>query len=139
MSRWLLGLVLCLGCSCGRQAQVASELAPLWEEFGERVAYAGDVPGKFVDKMEGDDVGVCETKTLGGKVLWKRVSILRSAWDSYSADLRKELVFHELGHCVLGLEHDETLGSDGRPESIMFPRVFEMGEREDALVRRLQP
>jgi len=50
-------------------------------------------------------------------------------WKKHSWDLRREqLVFHELGHCVLGRKHDsrmierETVGY--RPHSIMHPQIF---------------
>jgi hypothetical protein len=137
MGRLAQTLTLLAALSCGRQAEVSPELAPLWQEFGERVAYAGAVQGKFVDELPEDAVGLCYTRKLADQTLVAEVSLLRSAWDSYGPGLRKTLVFHELGHCVLGLEHDEAVGEAG-PESIMFPSVFDMQEREDELVERLE-
>ena len=134
--RATLALTLLAALSCGRQAEVSAELAPLWQEFGERVAYAGAVQGRFVDELPGDAVGLCYTRRLVDQTLVAEVSILRSAWDNYGPGLRKTLVFHELGHCVLGLEHDEAVSEAG-PESIMFPSVFDMQERENELIERL--
>jgi len=31
------------------------------------------------------------------------------------------LIFHEMGHCILGREHDQTLLPNGDPKSIMYP------------------
>lgn len=38
---------------------------------------------------------------------------------------RRELVFHELGHCVLDRVHDERM-AQGYPESIMYPSSVSM-------------
>lgn len=41
---------------------------------------------------------------------------------------REQLVLHELGHCILNLDHDETIGTVGAwtnvPMSIMYPIHF---------------
>jgi hypothetical protein len=40
------------------------------------------------------------------------------------SDLQRHWVIqHELGHCAYGLEHDERLGTDGCPLSVMYPVV----------------
>ena len=42
-----------------------------------------------------------------------------------SEERRQELIFHELGHCELNLDHDETYNeTDNCPTSIMNPFVF---------------
>ena len=50
-------------------------------------------------------------------------------WVSHTLkDVREELIYHELGHCLLNRGHDKTkLFVDypgGRPKSIMYPYVF---------------
>ena len=47
---------------------------------------------------------------------WRKLSQLDKVW----------LVFHELGHCVLGLDHNTELNSLGYPKSIMYPIMFSM-------------
>lgn len=47
---------------------------------------------------------------------WKRLDGINKEW----------LMFHELGHCVLGLEHNTNLYEDGYPKSIMYPVMFSM-------------
>jgi hypothetical protein len=49
------------------------------------------------------------------------VSIDPTYW-SVASDAQKEnLVFHELGHCLLSRVHVTTLNADGTPASMMFP------------------
>lgn len=49
-------------------------------------------------------------------------------WNRVSDLGREQLIFHELGHCALGLGHNEETfnvkGYGSIPESIMFPTVF---------------
>ena len=118
-------VMLLLAWSCGApKGNVAPELEPFWAGFSEAKAYAWSVPGGFVDSLEGDTVGECtfQTDFLGGRHFAK-VVFLRSAWDKYSETEREVLVWHELGHCVLGLGHDARVDVDG-PVSIMYPNVF---------------
>lgn len=37
---------------------------------------------------------------------------------------REILVFHELGHCILGREHRNSLDDNGMPKSIMYKHLF---------------
>ena len=46
-------------------------------------------------------------------------------WAIASDVEKEEVVFHELGHCILGRDHEETVLEEGIPKSIMFPYVFE--------------
>ncbi len=48
------------------------------------------------------------------------VTINQSIWNTLNADDRELLVFHELGHCLLGRAH-RTDTDHGVPESIMYP------------------
>lgn len=134
---WFL-LALC-SAGCGGKAEVDPELQGYFEEFGREVAYAGNIPGKFVDFLEEDTVGECRFRVVGGKRFDQKTVFLRSAWDRYTETERKLLVFHELLHCLKGLSHDETVGPEG-PESIMYPRVFELTpERFEILKERVKP
>jgi hypothetical protein len=47
-------------------------------------------------------------------------------WEEASQTEKEVLVFHELGHCVLNREHNESLISEQNiPKSIMYPYIFE--------------
>jgi hypothetical protein len=61
-------------------------------------------------------VGSCNWQT-------QEIKILKSFWDKSDYYTRKQLIFHELGHCFLDLVHrSET--QNGIPLSIMYPSVF---------------
>jgi hypothetical protein len=45
-------------------------------------------------------------------------------WERASTSQRLQLLFHELGHCVRGLDHDDDKREDGFPASIMQSYMF---------------
>lgn len=47
------------------------------------------------------------------------VVISKQFWESISPALQLQLVYHELGHCLLGRSHNESKRSDGSPLSVM--------------------
>ena len=71
-------------------------------------------------------LGVCDQRTLSNSI----ISINPSFWKYASNADREQLLFHELGHCVLSRDHDTTrVGSidtnSGHALSIMYP--YHMG------------
>ena len=54
---------------------------------------------KFPKDAPEGAVGYCEMDE------WK-IHVLGSEWDSHDDAWREQLIFHEMGHCVLGLDHD---------------------------------
>ncbi|MBK26732.1 MAG: hypothetical protein CME70_22215 [Halobacteriovorax sp.] len=78
----------------------------------------GDVPVNFGDTENPSFEGVCFSYPDGRT----EVIIRESWWNSASQALRESLLFHELGHCVLGRDHDnETVEVNGasRKSSMM--------------------
>jgi len=64
-------------------------------------------------------VGLCRNRS--GKVsIW----IDKKEWESSSHLDREALMFHELGHCILSLEHNDTTERNGDPMSIMHSRAY---------------
>lgn len=55
----------------------------------------GDLPKEWA--------GVCN----GGTLFYGKVTIDRLYWKGLSEDSRYELIFHELSHCILGLDHTD--------------------------------
>lgn len=55
---------------------------------------------KFPDKMGENVIGYCAAP-------WT-ISFLKSYWDNASAADRMTLVYHELGHCALNLDHYDS-------------------------------
>lgn len=66
-------------------------------------------------------IGVCEIYSNG----YQRVLINQDWWatSSATADAKKVLVFHELGHCQFRRAHDTRTYAGGRPYSIMYPMI----------------
>jgi Putative phage metallopeptidase len=63
------------------------------------------IPVHFKE-MEGTEVGVCYYFHIK---YWRSIGIKKEYWESVSDVDREILMYHELGHCVMGLEHDDTL------------------------------
>lgn len=68
--------------------------------------------------------GTC-TQTINKPSIQKTIEINvkdPSCWQTATNNAREVLVFHELGHCLLGrIEHKSDIFPDGSPKSIMFP------------------
>ena len=45
-------------------------------------------------------------------------------WYKFTDAEQEELLFHELGHCLLNRDHDETYLTNNIPSSIMYPDVI---------------
>lgn len=65
-------------------------------------------------------VGECIHKEDGTR----EIKIDLTYWNNSSDDAREELLYHELGHCVLNKGHTSVMNTDGCPHSIMHPQVF---------------
>lgn len=75
------------------------------------------------NKLEYPIVGSCYVYTTG----YKEIIIDPDFWFNTIQSEKEELLFHELGHCVLNKEHDETILKAAYfyiPKSIMYPYVF---------------
>lgn len=72
----------------------------------------------------GED-GVCILGTNTTPV----IRIGTNYWNTASDQGKEALLFHELGHCILGRVHNQVVDSTDVPESIMFPcaSVFDSG------------
>lgn len=87
--------------------------------FYTRAAQAGrknlrkDVEYVFDYSMPMKWAGTC---TYGSPL---KVSINPYNWNKYDTAWRESLIFHELGHCVLGRGHRPIYNSKGRALSIM--------------------
>ena len=70
-------------------------------------------------------VGVCNTFSYGNRLTKSNITVRR--YNEYV--IQKGLVFHELGHCVLGLDHTEgdafTIMSSSISPLINNPSYFE--------------
>lgn len=120
----LISIVLGLGIiGCGRAPTVQYQDPELKVYFDRFTASTGiSIPGylgiRFAESIEGgEDAGYCDPLT------WQ-IFISRVGWDRLSSDSSHEqLVYHELGHCLLRLAHTKVV-IGGCPSSIMYPAVF---------------
>lgn len=113
-------LILVLSTSCGvkndkPQGSVSSELKPYLDKFESYARANGiDVDSyslsmSFSESMPKSDnggfvIGYCQRSIEGQNVV-----IQGSYWNSASVSDREQLIFHELGHCLLGLSHNDTI------------------------------
>ena len=75
------------------------------KETGNQNFNIGDVPVIFGDTENESYKGVCITYTDSKK----GIIIDKQWWDSATSEFQESLIFHELGHCVLGRSHkDDT-------------------------------
>ena len=70
-------------------------------------------------KMNGV-VGLCDFKSDRTYIY-----LDKDAWERMDYVGREMLMFHELGHCALDLEHNRSMSYSGEPLSLMFPTLFD--------------
>lgn len=71
------------------------------------------------DIFGGTVIGYCDVE-LGTPT----ISIDKDYWENASNAMKLELLFHEMGHCVLHRGHTSVTLPDGTPASIMNPTIF---------------
>ncbi len=136
---WLLILPLCVACgsSSQTQAQSLSTFTAQVNQFVSDAAAHGRsvdvshlvvqeaaltsqsstaVVGGVTETTTSTDVGLCELTPSG-----PTVTISSYAAQNYGPESLEALIYHELGHCLLTLDHNAAVNSDGTPVSIMYP------------------
>lgn len=96
--------------------------APYVAQFQREWGHAVRVPVRVVPPGDFDQLGVGQG-TVGLCTEWLHGPqvLLNSDWWFAAGDVgRWVLTYHELGHCVLGREHNDALLADGCPESLMY-------------------
>jgi hypothetical protein len=124
-----------LGVSCGKQLsdflnmgktshrksvtdiRFEDQVIKFEKEFNVRV----DVPIVF-DKLDSGKAGVCSKWADG----YREIQINPEHWSSYSDLEQEQLIFHELGHCVFDLKHDDSfmVAKPSCPNSVMRSYMF---------------
>jgi hypothetical protein len=69
----------------------------------------------------GSTIGMCRFSSSGKN----HVELSKSHWERGPDTFREMLMFHELGHCLLGRGHKNSRHSSGRPESLMNSFLFD--------------
>jgi hypothetical protein len=97
-------LILATGCN---SAHIRDDFAPYYRSFLREAAKRGVGAAKKVSIEFSDDLdeaGVCEESPVGTAM----IKINRRIWDRQPFSKKEALVFHELGHCVLGRDHRDS-------------------------------
>ena len=117
-----LGLIVMLlvACSGARERSGYEGFEKYVDSFVETAHFRGYVVDTrrlqihYVLSLPGSEVGVCGMESGHIDVLHWYFFLLD--------DIKKEqLIWHEMGHCVMGRGHITDLNADGKPISIMYP------------------
>ena len=114
-----------IGCGRPEQANQAvitvdAALAPYLARFTQDIGVSSDgISASLVD-LNAATAGECIKQADGSK----QIQINITWWSNADDDGKEQLMFHELGHCAMGLQHVADVDSNGCPISIMYPYVF---------------
>ncbi len=109
-----------------REVIVPTEVQPYVDRFLDAAAARGQaidltqmgLTVRFVDDIVDETAGLCQEE---------EVIISRQSWDLRNDAKREELIFHELGHCVLSRTHDNDLLPNDEWQSMMRGYPIPMG------------
>ena len=120
-----------VNAACGVEAQkrkttfsINPDFQPYVNKFEEQIGELVEIDIEY-NTLEEPVVGRCIKWTDG----YRNIEIDPTYWPKHNNTQKEELLFHELGHCILDRDHDETIISADKyysiPKSIMYPYVFE--------------
>ena len=143
-------IILLFGCQKDKDFRydVPQEFEPHVQRFITEAAARGHqitINNLIIKYDLSSSTNYCATSNVitSGNDVQKIISI--KSLNCWQNDVQLEtIIFHELGHCVLGREHDNTLMPKGDPKSIMIPDnptiyspcVYPIGSPCDLLYRR---
>lgn len=110
-----------------------ADLKSLQEQFYAAARRFTSVPINRIDvrfghPKEKSEDPLAEGACFSGGSAMPHVEIDRNSWGLYDHWMREQLVFHELGHCVLNRGHDSreiTVAGKKMVRSIMHPRMLQ--------------
>jgi hypothetical protein len=114
LSLFLVGCGITSGNPGGPTGDVKdSDLIPYYTRFlnYNKVITHQDVPPapsleiKFSDSLGGRVIGLCTWYGNGHR----SVQIAKWFWQSHGESAKEQLMFHELGHCLLDRQHNDTM------------------------------
>lgn len=122
-----MACALALAQGCGREQTLdVGEFAPYVERFEEASRVNGtplevtDLVIRFGEMQTRTERGACEIADNATPVIMLR----EDTWALMDEAEREELLFHEMGHCVLRRTHKSELNGKGLPGSIMNPYLI---------------
>ena len=113
----LVMLTVLILTGCGRKANIEFAFSEYYSRFANQFNVNPDyVSIEFKETLDAygpSVVGVCSWNN------GPQIYIDKEFWD-YATDAAKEaLIYHELGHCAMGWDHNDALLSDGCHASVM--------------------
>lgn len=108
--------ILLLFTGCGRTI-VDVQLQPYFNSFANKIHVSTAGVSGTIQPMHTQAIGVCDISSA-------TITIDSTYWNTIDDSQREQLVFHELGHCAMGLQHVNTTQPDKCPTSIMYPLAF---------------
>lgn len=134
--------ILLFFCSCGKEnkevgrdvdPQLDSYVFDFEQQFGIPVTYKVG----FYDKGASSSVGVCNIEANGHRGVEIDIAWFKTA----TAAQREQVIFHELGHCTLGLSHNDNLGffantHTSSPISVMYSTPFNPQQADNYMKNR---
>lgn len=111
----IIATTMLLAQACGRAPVIDPEFQSYVKSFEDaaEVTVWSDI--EFSDELKPTSAGTCNHSS-------KAIKINRAEWQKWPTTYREQIMFHELGHCVLDrATHDESMKSDNNPRSIMHP------------------
>jgi hypothetical protein len=130
MIRLNLCLILILGVitSCTNKVDgviLDEEIAPYFEIFEQEAAIRGVIFNNEVEQIEGYLQNITDGGVIGacrrndGDGINRSVFFDKPYWSTATSLEKEYVVFHELGHCFLELDHDDRQNAKGECISIM--------------------
>lgn len=122
MNRFLLySLVLfLLSCSQENMQVYSEEFEPFVLEFFRQAELRDK--GMFIEDYDfAIEFGITKDEFTAGQCSQRRneITIDKEVWDNYDIPQKEHLIFHELGHCLLELDHYNTKSNSGECQSFM--------------------
>lgn len=136
-------VLLAVASGCGRSPTLElGEFAPYVGHFEEQAASHGapvkvqDLIIRYGEMQNAQERAACELVEGETPV----ILIRQDTWARMSEAEREELLFHEMGHCVLMRRHRPEIKPEGIPASIMNPYMIRGAvyqENRDYYIREL--
>lgn len=130
---WLIFLLFVNACGpithSVKKHQIDQEFTIFVENFEHEIEKKVDIDIKF-NTLKRPTVGVCFKYSDSN---YNYVEIDSEFWYKSSFAQKEQIIFHELGHCILNRQHNDILLNYNQsnfgvlqiPKSIMYPNVFE--------------
>lgn len=123
MKQALIAFITVLALTaCGREYRVDPEFQTHVDSFIRySIEYSGSEirPKHLIVEWRDGDLGGKAAKCFDLPFSTPTIRVRRDAWPK-TPDMQEMIIFHELGHCILGLGHSEG-------DSIMNPQLINLG------------